>query len=95
MTAGVGVEHAPAPECVGDADAAYHHAVAAGGQQRPLEAQLPEVLAEVHEPAGALAGAVVDVHALAVGGAAVQVEGRIDDVRGAQRASGRRQHIPA
>ena len=58
------VEHAAATERVRWRDPAHHEAVAGGGDDRTLEADLPEPTAEPRQPRRRLARSVVDLHAL-------------------------------
>src|SRR5205085_10391865 len=53
--------------------------VAGAGEERLLEAQLPEAAAELCQPGGCLAGAVMDLDAPAVLGIA-EGQRRVDDV---------------
>jgi len=83
------VEHDPAAERVGRGDRADDDAVVGAGEQRPLDAKLPEPVPEVREATGRLARAVMDLDAVSVAGAA-QVERR----RGCAPARRRRARPP-
>jgi hypothetical protein len=93
VAVGVGVEHGPAAERVRRRGGAHDEAVARGGQQVVVQAQLPQAAAEVGQPAGTPRGAVVDVHPRAVARA---VRGRAPR-RAARRPQPRRapQHVAA
>ena len=64
------VEHPAAAERVRRRDLADHDPVAPGGDERPLETDLPEAAAEPRQTGRRLARAVVDLHSLAVFGLA-------------------------
>jgi FAD/FMN-containing dehydrogenase len=88
VAARAGVEHHAAAQGVGRRDRAHDDVVAGAGEQRALEAQLPQAGAERGEPARRLAGAVVDVDARAVLGVRAQREGRVEDAAGPDDARG-------
>ena len=87
------VEHDAPAEGVGRGDRAHHDTVAGAGQQRPFQARLPEAVAELGQPRGRLARAVVHVRAHPVAGAA-QRQLAVDHARLRQRAR-RREHVAA
>ena len=94
----VGVEHDAAAERVGGRERADHEAVAARRDERLLEAQLEVAAAELRQPRGGLARAVVDGDARPAVRAAVgrrPVERDVDAVAGRGRGRGRHDHVPA
>jgi hypothetical protein len=71
---------------VSTGEALHDHAVAGGGQQRPVQAQLPQAVAQVGQPPRGLACAVMDAHTLGVAGA-VQPQRRVQAPRGRRSTS--------
>ena len=91
------VEHDAAAERVRRRDRAQHDAVAGHGHERLLEAHLPEAAAELGQPRRRLPRAVVDLHAVAVLGAAVGHEAQLGvEAEGrAQVGVGAGEEVPA
>ncbi len=94
MPSRASIEDRPAAQRVGRREAPYDDPVAIGREHRLLQPQLPQPVPEISEPAGRVAGAMVDLNALAMTDAVGQRQRAIQD-RGLRHTTGGREHIAA
>ena len=80
MPAGARIEHRPAAERVGRRDRAHDEPVARGGEQRRLEAHLPQAVAERRQPRRHRPRAVMH-HDAPAAQLVAQVQHRVEDLR--------------